>query len=287
MQRVNALAIRVYAMISISDENLDHFLAKGLYKTDRLNVCSFKMYADGALGSRGACLLQPYDDQAGHRGFFLTPPAKMEKYISRIAQSRFQLNTHCIGDSANRLVPALYGKYLKTTNDRRWRIEHVQVLNQQDLKTFSDFSIIPSVQPTHATSDMYWVEKRLGNHRIKHAYAYKTLLRQTGWLPLGTDFPIEHVSPLYTFDAAVSRMDGNRYPEGGFQHGEALTRQEALRGITIWAARAAFEEREKGSIEPGKFADFVILDVDLLKDDLSRIRHTKALATFINGKKVY
>ncbi len=287
LQKAGALSIRVYAMISMKDTNVDYYLARVPYKTEKLNVCSFKMYADGALGSRGACLLQPYNDKKDHYGFLLTEKEKMESYIKRIAGSKYQLNTHCIGDSADKLVLNLYAKYLKGKNDRRWRIEHAQVVNEKDFDLYGQYNIIPSVQPTHATSDMYWAGDRIGKERLKYAYAYKKLLQQNGWLPLGTDFPIEYVNPFYTFYSAVARKDGKGFPPGGFQMEDALTRQEALLGMTVWPAKAAFEENEKGSIEPGKFADFIVLDVDLVKDDLVKIRNAKVKATFVGGQKVY
>lgn len=287
LQKSGRLLIRIYAMIDATDENLDRYLLQKPYKTERLNVGSFKMYADGALGSRGACLLQPYDDEKNNSGLLLTPVNKMEEYVKRIADSKYQLNTHCIGDSGNRVVLKLYAKYLKGSNDRRWRIEHAQVINENDFAYYKNYSIIPSVQPTHATSDMYWAVKRLGDDRIKGAYAYKRLMEQNGWLPLGTDFPVESVNPFYTFYSAVARKDGNGIPPDGFQMENALNRRDALRGMTIWPAKAAFEESEKGSIEPGKFADFIVLDSDLMTDDLVKIRNNSVIETYVNGKKVY
>ncbi len=287
LQKVGELKIRVYAMINASTKNLDYYLNKQPYKTDKLNVCSFKLYADGALGSRGACLISPYSDMPNHAGFLLTQKDKMEEYIKRISKSNFQLNTHCIGDSANRLVLNLYAKYLKGKNDKRWRIEHAQVMNEHDFNFYGMYSIIPSVQPTHATSDMFWADERLGEERLKYAYAYKKLLNQNGWIPLGTDFPVESVNPFYTFYSAVARKNAEGKPNDGFQMEDALTREEALKGMTIWAAKAAFEEHEKGSIEKGKFADFIVLDVNLLKDDLLKIRKAKVKSTYVDGVKVY
>jgi predicted amidohydrolase YtcJ len=278
--------IRIYAMLSVNNENLDQYLDHP-YKSDILNITSYKLYADGSLGSRGACLLQPYSDQPGHYGFLLTPQEQMEEYMHRIANSSYQLNTHCIGDSANRLIIGLYSKYLTPGNNRRWRIEHAQVVNRNDYHTMEQYGIIPSVQPVHATSDMGWALKRLGEERIKDAYSYRSLMERNRFIALGTDFPVELPDPLHTFYAAVSRKDKNGKPAGGFLPEQALTREEALKGITIWAAMAAFEEAEKGSIEPGKFADFVVLDVDLMKDDLMKIRNAKIVATYINGECVF
>lgn len=286
LQKSKQLFIRVYAMISANDKQVDEWLNRKPVKTDLLNVSSFKMYADGALGSRGACLLQPYHDQHQHHGLILTPLSKMEAYVKRISKSPYQLNTHCIGDSANRFVMQLYGKYLGENNNRRWRIEHAQVVHQNDFNLFGKYNIVPSVQPTHATSDMYWAEDRLGKERIKGAYALKTLLKQNGWLPLGTDFPVEPPQPFYTYYAAVERKDAQQFPETGFQMQDALTREEALRGMTIWAAKSAFEENIKGSLEAGKLADFIIMDLDLLQADMRTIRDTKPSAVYVGGNKV-
>jgi predicted amidohydrolase YtcJ len=287
LQQSGTLNMRVYAMVSLNNHNLQEALKIGVYKTEKLNVSSFKMYADGALGSRGACLNKPYSDDVHNHGFLLTDVNKMRAYVLQIANSKFQLNTHCIGDSGNRFVLNLYSKVLPKNNDRRWRIEHAQVIDSSDFELFAKHNIIPSVQPTHATSDMVWAKDRLGNQRLKFAYAYQMLLKQNNWLPLGTDFPVEHVSPLYTFYAAVARKDANGIPTSGFNMENALTKEQALKGITIWAAKAAFEENEKGSIETGKFADFIITDTDLLTEqDLLKIRNLKPKQVYVGGVKV-
>ena len=171
--------------------------------------------------------------------------------------------------------------------DLRWRIEHAQVINQNDFDIFGANSIIPSVQPTHATSDMYWAAQRLGSERVRGAYAYKQLLQQNGWIPLGTDFPVEDISTFKTFYAAVVRKDAKGWPEVGYQTANALTREETIRGMTIWAAKANFEEKEKGSLEKGKLADFVILDADIMKEAPEKLLQIKVLKTFLNGEKVY
>ncbi|MBI2281900.1 MAG: amidohydrolase [Bacteroidetes bacterium] len=289
LQKTNQLKMKVYAMISATEELLEYYLKKGPYKTDRLTVSSFKFYADGALGSRGACLLQPYSDVLTHTeyGLILHEKEFYEKYAPLLYEKGFQMNTHCIGDSANHLISSIYATVLKGSNDKRWRIEHAQVLDSADFELFSMYNIIPSVQPTHATSDMYWAKDRLGNKRIKNAYAYKKLLQQNGLIALGTDFPIESINPLNTFYAAVARKDLSDFPENGFQKENALTRQETLKGMTIWAALANFEENEKGSLEVGKSADFVILNQDILTVDEKVLLNTKVQFTFINGEKVY
>ena len=195
--------------------------------------------------------------------------------------------THAIGDSGNRIILNTYAKYLQGKNDLRWRIEHAQVVNQSDFTLFGDYSIIPSVQPTHATSDMYWAGDRLGAERVKGAYAYQQLVKQNGWIPLGTDFPVEDISTFKTFYAAVVRKDAKGWPAEGYQMENALTREQALRGMTIWAARANFEETEKGSLEKGKLADFVILDADLMKETPEKLLSVKVKMTFVGGERVY
>jgi len=287
LQHKGALKIRLYVMLSDRQENYEYLFKRGAFKTPGLDVRAFKMYADGALGSRGACLLQPYSDQKNWNGFLLSSQQHFQEIAQKLVDKGFQLCTHAIGDSANRVILKVYASVLKGKNDRRWRIEHCQILSPDDIHYFGDYNIIPSVQPTHATSDMRWVITRIGSKRLKTAYAYKQLLEQNGWLPLGTDFPVENINPIYTFYAAVERKDLKGYPEGGFQPENALSRVEALRGITIWAAKAQFEENEKGSIEPGKYADFVILDKDIMKIKGSEMPGVKVLQTYINGEKVY
>lgn len=287
LQAAGDLKMRLFVMLSDEKANYEYALKNGKIKTDRLNVRSFKVYGDGALGSRGACLLRPYSDKPGHYGFLLSQPAHFDSVARWLSEQGWQMCTHAIGDSGNRIILNTYGKYLGGKNDLRWRIEHAQVVNQTDFDLFGRYSIIPSVQPTHATSDMYWAGDRLGAERIKGAYAYKQLLQQNGWLPLGTDFPVEDISTFKTFYAAVVRKDARGWPAEGFQTENALTRQEALRGMTIWAARANFEETEKGSLEKGKLADFVILDADLLKAAPEKLLSVKVLKTYLGGEKVY
>lgn len=287
LQKQGSLKMRVYAMMSDARKNYDYIFAKGKIKTDHLNVRSFKVYADGALGSRGACLLQPYSDKPGWQGFLLNSAAHFDSVARILFEKDFQMCTHAIGDSANRVILNIYAKYLSGKNNLRWRIEHAQVINEKDFHFFGDYSIIPSVQPTHATSDMYWAAQRLGPDRVKSAYAYHSLQQQNGWIPLGTDFPVEDISPIKTFYAAVVRKDAKGWPGQGYQPENALSRQDALRGMTIWAARSNFEEAEKGSIETGKWADFIITDIDLLKAPSENLLHINVLSTYIQGEKVY
>lgn len=287
LQDKGELKMRLYIMLSDEKANFDYLEKTGIIKTDRLNVRAFKVYGDGALGSRGACLLQPYSDKPGYYGFLLSKPEHFDSVANWISQKGFQMCTHAIGDSGNRTMLHIYAKHLKGKNDLRWRIEHAQVINQNDFNLFGSNSIIPSVQPTHATSDMYWAADRLGNERVKGAYAYKQLLQQNGWLPLGTDFPVEDISAFKTFYAAVVRKDSKGWPDAGYQTENALTREEVLKGMTIWAAKSNFEEKEKGSLEAGKFADFIILDKDIMTAGENELLQINVLKTYLGGENVY
>ena len=287
LQKEGSLKMRLYVMLSDDEKNYDFLIKRGKIKTDRLNVRSFKVYADGALGSRGACLLHPYSDMPNKKGFLLSDLSHFEKVAKRISDNDFQMCTHAIGDSANRAILKIYNKILPRNNDKRWRIEHAQVVNKEDFNLFGSANVVPSVQPTHATSDMYWAQDRLGKERVKGAYAFKQLLAQNGWVALGTDFPVEQINPMFTFYAATARKDANDYPKGGFQPENALTIEETLRGMTIWAAKSNFEEKEKGSLEVGKLADFVILTNDLTKANAKQILENKVIRTYVNGEKVY
>jgi predicted amidohydrolase YtcJ len=287
LQDKSDLKMRLYVMLSDDKKNYDYLEKNGVIKTDRLNVRSIKVYADGALGSRGACLLHPYTDKPDWSGFLLSSPAHFDSVANYISQKGWQMCTHAIGDSGNRTMLNIYAKYLKGKNDLRWRIEHAQVVNQNDFNLFGVNSIIPSVQPTHATSDMYWAGDRLGANRVTGAYAYKQLLKQNGWLPLGTDFPVEDISTFKTFYAATIRKDAKGWPADGYQMENTLSREETLRGMTIWAAKSNFEENEKGSLEKGKFADFIILDTDIMKAAPEKLLGVKVMKTFLGGEKVY
>ena len=286
MQKRNILDIRVYGMISNTTENLEYYLDKGPIKTERLNIRSVKVYADGALGSRGAALKKDYSDEKGNRGSFVTPVEEIEALAFILAKKGFQMNTHAIGDAANHEVLKAYKKALTIDPDPRWRIEHAQVVSEIDREFFGS-KILPSIQPMHATSDMFWADERLGEGRIKNAYAYKTLLDWSGRVALGTDFPVEHVSPLKTFYASVARTTEKQLPLGGFQIEDGLTRTEALKGMTIWAAYANFEEEIKGSIEVGKMADMVILKEDIMEIDINTVTNIDVVATIVDGVIVY
>jgi predicted amidohydrolase YtcJ len=274
-------------MLNPTPENTDHFINKGVYRTGKLTVRSIKLYADGALGSRGALLKEPYSDDPLKSGLQVTSVDEFHRICSLAYEKGYQVNTHCIGDSAVRLVLGVYSRYLKGKNNLRWRIEHSQVVDPSDFSLYGQYSVVPSVQATHATSDMYWAEERLGPTRIKYAYAYKSLLQQNGWLANGSDFPVEAINPLYGFYAATIRKDLNGFPEGGYRMEEAIGRAEALQAMTLWASQACMEEKETGSLEPGKMADFVILDRDILTTAEAEIPGTRVLATYVGGEKMY
>jgi len=286
LQKKELLKMRVYAMISNSENDVNYFIENGPIKTNSLNVRSVKVYGDGALGSRGATLKKPYSDDKHNYGKLVTSYKDIKDLANKLAEANFQMNTHAIGDSTINLLIDTYSKVLETKTDPRWRIEHSQIIDVNDIKGYNN-KILPSVQPTHATSDMYWAEERVGSKRIKGAYAYKALLEKSKVIGLGTDFPVEKVNPFHTFYASVSRKDLNDYPEKGFEFENALSREETLKGMTIWAAYLNFEEKEKGSIEKGKFADFIIIDRDIMKVEINKTPETKVLKTYLSGELVY
>jgi predicted amidohydrolase YtcJ len=286
MHRDGRLKLRVYAMLNPTEENYEHFVDRGPYLTDRLTVRAIKTFSDGALGSRGALLLEPYSDDPGNRGLQLHPREWFDAICARAARAGYQANTHAIGDAAVRLVLGVYEQHLEAGNDLRWRIEHSEIVQPEDMPRFGAKGIIPSIQTSHATSDMKWAAGRLGP-RIRRAFCNRELLRQNGWLPNGSDFPVERVDPLLGFYAGVVRKDSHGFPAGGFQMENALTREETLRSMTLWAARGNFEEATRGSLEPGKWADFVILDRDLLQAPESELLSARVLATYSAGELVY
>lgn len=274
-------------LLSQDSSTLNEYASQGFVNKGQIQINGIKLYADGALGSRGACLIHDYTDMPGHNGMMLSDYDKMREIAALSKAHNLQLCTHAIGDSANHAILRLYSEFLPENNDLRWRIEHAQVVDNQDYKWFSKYKIIPSVQPTHAISDMPWAEDRLGNRRIKNAYAYKELMKQNGWIPLGTDFPVEEINPIATFFTAVFRKDKNGNPENGFMKENSLSREEALLGMTYWAAKSIFKEKETGSIEIGKQADIIILDKNLMTADEQDILQTKVKYIICNGKIVY
>ena len=289
VQASGEMPVRLSVMVSDSPDALDHFLPQGprIDSTGMLDVRAVKFYMDGALGSRGAALLEPYSDRPESSGLFLQDEADFRAKVERTKAAGFQVATHCIGDAAVRRVLQHYGEMLGGVNDLRWRIEHAQVVHRDDVSAFADFTVIPSIQPTHATSDMYWAGQRLGRNRVRRAYIYSTLQNQLGWLPLGTDFPVEGIAPLRTFYAAVVRKDVEGWPEEGWQREEALSRESALRGMTGWAALASFRENDLGQVAPGYRADFTVLDRNLLTAPEESLLETQVLQTWIEGEQVF
>lgn len=286
MQKMDALKINIYAMLNPTEENIEFYLIKGPLKSERFHIECLKLYADGALGSRGACMLLPYSDDTG-RGMVLYSQSRFDSLLSLAYKNNFQVATHAIGDSAVRFVLNSYAKILKSKNDRRWRIEHSQVVDSTDFLKYAEYCIIPVVNTTHATSDMNWAGLRLGDLRLKNAYAYKKLMEQNGWLANGSDFPVEEINPLLGFYSAVFRQNSENKSVKPFNPENALSREAALKAMTIWAAKAAFEDKYKGSLEKGKNADFVILNEDLLNVSQKNFKNIKVEATFVQGEQVF
>jgi predicted amidohydrolase YtcJ len=284
--------LRNYVLISGDTANVRHYLNVGprsaLYD-GHLWVRAIKLYSDGALGSRGAALLAPYSDDPGNTGLLVTAPAQIQAIATRALRRGFQVGVHAIGDRGNRVVLDAYDAALKAVPvaDHRFRIEHAQVIALDDIPRFAKMGVIPSMQPSHQTSDMRWAEDRVGPQRIKGAYAWRSLLNTGVVIPSGSDFPVEEVNPLISFHSAVSRQDASNWPPGGWYPEQVMTRDEALKAMTIWPAYAAFQERLMGSISPGKYADFVILDRDIMTVPATEILSTRVVSTWIGGKSVY
>ena len=252
-------------------------------------VRAIKLYADGALGSRGAALLAPYADEPTNSGLLVSRPEHLRAWAETALRSGFQVNVHAIGDRGNRIVLDAFESALRTapTADHRFRVEHAQVLSPEDIPRFAKLGVIPSMQPTHQTSDMRWAEARVGPQRIRGAYAWRSLLNTGVVIPSGTDFPVEEVNPLLTFHAAVTRQDPTNWPIGGWYPEQKMTREEALQSMTIWPAYAGFQESMLGSLTPGKYADFVVLDRDIMRIPDTEILATRVVSTWIGGKRVY
>jgi predicted amidohydrolase YtcJ len=279
------LTIGIYGMLYPTKENASFAKKHGFLKEKNLLVRSFKVIGDGALGSRGALLKQPYSDDPHNHGLLTTSLADMSRYSSLAELTGYQLNIHAIGDSTNRLVLDLISEYSKRKTDHRWRIEHAQVLDPKDFDLLASSGAFPSVQPTHAVSDQRWAEERLGSSRLKGAYAYNSLLARSGMLAIGTDFPVEDINPFLTIHAAINRKNAENDPISGFLIEEALTEEACLRGMTIWAAFASFQEKTKGSLEKGKEANLVILEHPFLTK--GTVHPNFSHVTFLRGKRVY
>ncbi len=285
--RKGQMPIRAYVMIGGAGSLLDSWLAKGPAIGDYMTVRSIKLVADGALGSRGAAMLEPYSDDPGNRGLSILNRAAIREVAEKAVGRGFQVNTHAIGDAANRAALDAYGDVLKGPNDKRFRIEHAQVVAPEDFAKFKRYSVIASMQATHATSDMQWAAARIGPARIQGAYAWQTFLRLGVHVPNGSDFPVESPNPLWGLFAAVTRQDKSGQPPGGWMPEQRMSREEALRSWTIEGAYAAFEEGRKGSLESGKLADFVMLSDDVMTMPAGDIRKTHVTLTVVGGKVVY
>ncbi|MBM3759758.1 MAG: amidohydrolase [Acidobacteria bacterium] len=283
----NALPLRIYAMIGGTGELWQQYSKTGHEIGSHLTVRSVKLYADGALGSRGAALWQPYSDDKTTSGLMVTTKETLEDQIEEVAGKGFQVNTHAIGDKANRVVLDAYAMVLKGKNDRRFRVEHSQIVALPDFKLFVDNSVIASMQATHATSDMRWAEKRLGPDRIAGAYSWQRYLKMGIPLANGSDFPVEDPNPLYGFYSSFTRQDHTGFPAGGWQPDQKLTREQTLESFTLTPAYAAFEENQKGSITVGKLADFIVLEKDIMKIEPKEVLTTRIAHTFVGGKEVY
>lgn len=279
------LKLNLYAMLLPSEKNKKFAEKNGVYQFQNLSIRSFKLFADGALGSRGALLKEAYSDDAANHGLLTMPILKMQEMGSFCSKIGYQLNTHAIGDSANKLILNLYKNEFETNKDHRWRIEHAQIIDPVDFHFFGDFAIFPSVQPTHAVSDQRWAELRLGKSRMKGAYAYRSLVDAFGMVAIGTDFPVELTNPFLTIFAATQRKDIKNLPNNGFLSDEQLTLEQVLKGMTIWAAFAAFNENSTGTIEKGKDATFFIAQREIKNDE--QFLQNFSFATYILGKRVY
>jgi predicted amidohydrolase YtcJ len=285
-------SLRNYIMVANDDAAIDHYLARGpqngLYD-GRLWIKAIKISADGALGSRGAALIEPYSDDSGNRGLLLVPEGRVKSVAVKALAKGFQVNVHAIGDRGNRVVLNEMEAALKEVpvSDHRFRIEHAQIVHSDDIPRFAQLGVIPSMQASHQTSDMYWAGNRIGPNRLLGSYAWRSLLNTGVIIPNGSDFPVEEVNPLISFHASVARQDANDWPTGGWFPEQRMTREEALKSMTLWPAYAAFMEKEVGSLEPGKLADFVILDQDIMRVPNELILRTRVLATYLGGRLVY
>ena len=287
LARQGEMPIRVYAMIYGPGPYMDDWLKRTPEFGSYLTIRAIKLVADGALGSRGASLLEPYSDDPSNRGLSRLDRATVQSVAEKAVARGFQVNTHAIGDAANRMVLESYAAALKGTNDKRFRVEHAQIIAPSDFATFAKYSILVSMQPTHATSDMPWAADRLGPERVKGAYAWQTLLHLGVHVPAGSDFPVESPNPLWGFHAAVTRQDKDNHPDAGWFPEQRMSREEALRAFTIEGAYAAFAEKDRGSLEPGKLADFIILSDDIMTTPAERLRAVHVTKTVVGGRIVF
>jgi hypothetical protein len=287
LYRAGALPVRVYAMIGGTGSLWQEYLQRGPEVDEWLTVRAIKLVADGALGSRGAALWQAYSDEQGNTGLLILSQKEIEGAARAAVDRGFQVATHAIGDRANRVTLDAYAAALGGRNDKRFRIEHAQVVSLPDFARFRDYSVIASVQATHATSDMRWARDRLGPDRLAGAYAWQRFLALGIPLANGSDFPVEEPNPMLGYYASVTRQEGSGKPPGGWMPDQRLTREQALHSWTLGGAWAAFEEKQKGSLEPGKLADLVVLDTDLLSAGSAKLASARVLMTVLGGKIVY
>ncbi len=285
------MPIRVNVMIAVRDENYELLLSQGRFASpdDTLSINSVKIVADGALGSRGAALIDDYSDMPGHRGLLLLDPERLEYFMRRAMNAGFQVNTHAIGDNANMIVLDNYQQLIEESGSRdlRHRVEHAQVLRYEDILRFAELGVIPAMQATHATSDKNMAQDRLGEVRIQGAYAWRKLLDAGAIIANGSDFPVESPNPFFGLHAAITRQDQNNEPPGGWFPEESMTREEAFASFTIDAAYAGHQESIIGSLEPGKKADFILIDRDLFAVPASEIWQTEVLQTWVNGRRIH
>lgn len=289
--RAGQFPTRVYAFTDGAGETLDWLCGNGLVEDEsgRLFMRAVKLYIDGAMGSRGAALLADYSDDAGNSGLLFMLPEDLEASIDKALACGFQVGVHAIGDRGNRVtLDALEASMARhPDNPGRHRVEHAQTLTAADIPRFSQLGIIAAMQPTHATSDMYWVGDRLGPERVLYAYAWRSLLDAGAHLALGSDFPVEQVNPMLGIHAAVTRQDAKDWPEGGWYPKQNMSTEEAVRGFTLDAAYAGFMEKSVGSLESGKRADFIVLDKNIFEVEVSEIHSTKVLQTWLDGELVW
>jgi predicted amidohydrolase YtcJ len=285
MVEENRLQLNIYAMLSANEENFKWAMKHGKFENKNLTIRSFKLYMDGALGSRGALLKSPYSDRENYSGIQLTSNQAFQMWIDRMLQIDYQLNVHAIGDRGNEIVLLGLKRVFEQKPDHRWRIEHAQVVDPNDFHYFGDYAVFPSVQPTHAISDHDWAALRIGPKRMKGAYAYRSLYEQFGMLALGTDFPVESINPFLTLRAAVLRCDENNKPIQGFMNDETLSFELAMKGMTIWPQFASFQENKRGMLIKGMEATFFISERAL--NEKSIPAENRAISTYIKGREVY